>query len=209
MVANTWDQLATNWDDRREVHTFAVRSYAQLLQRGEGLVDWPKARVLELGCGTGILSARVAALCGELVVVDSSAQMLERAQEKFQAAETQSVTVIEGSFDYNLVAATPALYAPFDLVIAASACAFMHDYAHVIGTVARMLRPGGILMQWDWLAEQQQNHGFSPERIHHTYHYAGLHTWYAESSFYVGVGSQRYPTVFGMAQRRGDAEAST
>jgi len=54
---------------------------------GKGLLEFvPKndgQAILDLGCGTGILTAQLADLCNKIVGVDNSQSMIEKASEQF------------------------------------------------------------------------------------------------------------------------------
>src|SRR5437764_12472284 len=72
----------TNWDaglyDAR--HGFVWRHGASLV---ELLAPRPGERVLDLGCGTGHLTAQIAAAGAEAVGLDSSAEMLGQARAAY------------------------------------------------------------------------------------------------------------------------------
>src|ERR671937_2884362 len=75
MTQTRWD--ATLYDDR---HAFVWK-------HGEALLEWlapkPGERVLDLGCGTGHLTARLAESGVEAVGLDSSPEMVERARRAY------------------------------------------------------------------------------------------------------------------------------
>ena len=54
---------------------------------GKGLLEFvpqnAKQTILDLGCGTGILTAQLAELCNKVVGVDSSENMIDKAREDF------------------------------------------------------------------------------------------------------------------------------
>ncbi|KUN25145.1 ubiquinone biosynthesis methyltransferase UbiE [Streptomyces antibioticus] len=106
-----------------------------LSDRTEGL------RVLDLGCGTGASTAALAeALPGaEIVAVDASAGMLERAAAK---RWPQGVTFVQSSAERL---AQAGVRGPFDAVFAAYLFRNVADPDAVLGAVRAALVPGGRL----------------------------------------------------------------
>lgn len=127
-ASNTW-----NPDDYDESHSF-VHEYGgdviELLERELG------DRVLDLGCGTGHLTARLAEGDGSVVGVDSSSGMISRARDsypelEFIHADARSLTDdIDGSFDAIFSNAT-LHWIP------------EQDMDQVLSSVTDLLRPGG------------------------------------------------------------------
>ena len=90
----------------------------------------PHERVLDLGCGDGVLTERLAGLAREVVGVDASAAQVEAAR-----ARNLNVRVVDAqALDYS---------AEFDAVFSNAALHWMHDADAVIAGVFRALRPGG------------------------------------------------------------------
>jgi ubiquinone/menaquinone biosynthesis C-methylase UbiE len=95
------------------------------------------ALVLDVGCGTGILSTRVRDDLGSAVVgIDFSAGMLEQA-----AARTRDVAWVHGD----------AMHLPFrdgsvDAVLSTESFHWFPDPAAALGEFARVLRPGATLL---------------------------------------------------------------
>lgn len=102
----------------------------------------PGRRVLELACGSGRITAPLAASDAEVTGVDISATMLERAR----AALTR------GGFDAEFVQADMReldLGRPFDaVVVAANSLLHLHtheDFTRAFSAIRRHLAPGGIV----------------------------------------------------------------
>jgi len=112
----------------------SARRFADVLAR-------PEARVLDLCCGTGDMTAALLALRppgGEPVTgLDFSAEMLGRARAKFAGANAHW---IEGD-----AMRLPFPDASFDLVTAAFGFRNLTNYADGLREMARVLRPGGWL----------------------------------------------------------------
>ncbi|RXK46423.1 class I SAM-dependent methyltransferase [Halorientalis pallida] len=123
-----------NPDDYDDDHGF-VHEY------GEGVVDLldpnPGERVLDLGCGTGHLTAEIGSAVGpqgEVVGIDRAAEMVREAREtysdpSFQRADARSFSARE----------------PFDAVFSNAALHWISDVDQnrVLAGVADALRPGG------------------------------------------------------------------
>ncbi len=81
---NQFDAAAVTWDQQARHHERAELLAKSL--RDLGVLN-PKARVFEYGCGTGLLSMKIASEVKELVAADSSTGMIKEMQEKLNAPE--------------------------------------------------------------------------------------------------------------------------
>ena len=132
-----WDEEAENWDDNPAVQTYSRAAFRSLL--GLSGLSLEGKRVLDFGCGTGLLTAAMAAEATSVVGLDVSAPMVEGLRRK----ELPNVTALVGGVhDHEL--------GRFDLVTCSSVCAFLDDYPGTVRALAALLRPGGWFVQWDW-----------------------------------------------------------
>jgi ubiquinone/menaquinone biosynthesis C-methylase UbiE len=92
----------------------------------------PGKRVLEVGCGTGLLLARLAPHAASAVGIDLSPGMLELARGR-------GLEVHEGS-----ATALPFEDASFDVVCSFKVLAHVPDIELALREVGRVLRPGGV-----------------------------------------------------------------
>jgi SAM-dependent methyltransferase len=96
----------------------------------------PPGRALDAACGTGRHAARLVALGHEVLGVDLTPEMLDRARENVPAA----------SFMQGDLLAIPATDEEFDLVVCGLALSHIPDLDAVIRELARVLRPGGQMV---------------------------------------------------------------
>ena len=121
---NDWDTSSYDED-----HSF-------VFEYGEAVVDLlapqPDERVLDLGCGTGHLTARIASTGADVVGLDASLEMIDEARETYP--DVRFVHADARDFDFE---------EPFDAVFSNAALHWIADQDAVLESVARALRPGG------------------------------------------------------------------
>jgi len=100
--------------------------------------DRPPAfgRVIDLGCGTGLAARAFAGLAGEMIGIDLSPRMIERARATGLYAEVDVAEIAEG------LARRPDASA--DLILAADVMVYVHDMTPLLAEVARVLAPDGL-----------------------------------------------------------------
>lgn len=92
------------------------------------------ARVLEVGCGTGLILERVAGFASYCTGMDISGGMLARAQDRGMA-------VVQGS-----ATALPYADASFDLTYSFKVLPHVADIRTAMAEMARVTRPGGYVL---------------------------------------------------------------
>jgi SAM-dependent methyltransferase len=144
-----WDEYAPfyDWENARTVGRSDVAFWQRIARDARG-------PVLELGCGTGRLSAPLAADGVELVGIDRSEPMLARARRKTDRAATRRaskgarrrpgrLTLVRGD-----IRALPFAAGAFRLVLAPygvlQSLVRPGDLAASLDSVARVLAPGGM-----------------------------------------------------------------
>ncbi|GAA4827192.1 hypothetical protein GCM10023354_00970 [Garicola koreensis] len=91
--------MAINFHDRDNAGTYATREADDNWRQAIGrIVDLDGLRVVDLGCGGGIYSTALAQMGSTQVIgVDSSAQMVQDARERAEAAGIPAITYQQGS----------------------------------------------------------------------------------------------------------------
>jgi trans-aconitate methyltransferase len=123
-MTDCWD--SSLYDDR---HSFVWKRGADLLD----LLD-PQSgeRILDLGCGTGHLTAKIAERGADVVGLDASASMIAQARQNYPRLRFQLADARNFTFDE-----------PFDAVFSNAALHWIKEAGDVVGSVARCLKPGG------------------------------------------------------------------
>lgn len=109
------------------------------------------ARWIDIGCGTGILTAAVLDLCEPTRVlgIDSSAAFLEAARSRIDDPRV--------AFEPGDAQAIPAADAAFDVAVAGLVLNFVPDRPRALREMVRLVRSGGqvALHVWDYAGHMQ------------------------------------------------------
>lgn len=122
--SQTWD--ATLYDQR---HSFVYKAAADLIER---LAPQAGERIVDLGCGTGHLTAQIAAAGAQVLGLDASPDMIEQAQRNFPAIAFRVADAVSFTVDE-----------PQDAVFSNAAMHWVHPPAAAVGAIATALRSGG------------------------------------------------------------------
>lgn len=118
------------WDARR------YQKHSYVWQLGEGLVDLlaPRAGelIVDLGCGSGQLTARIAETGARVIGIDRSAEMIAEARTNFPGIDFRVADATDFQVD------TPA-----DAVFSNAVLHWVKDAREAIACVARALKTGG------------------------------------------------------------------
>lgn len=119
-----WD--AGLYDDK---HSFVWKLAADVLE----LLDAKSGeRILDLGCGTGHLTARIAETGAYVVGIDRSSEMIRQAKEKYPSLRFEVMDAREITFEGT-----------FDAVFSNATLHWIKEPERVIGGIKGILRPGG------------------------------------------------------------------
>ena len=123
--------MTNQWDAERydEKHAFVY-------QKAKGLVELlapkPGERILDLGCGTGALTAEIAARGADILGLDRSEEMIAQARKKYPELKFEVAD-----------ARTLKFQAEFDAVFSNAVLHWIPEAEQVIAGVSRALKPGG------------------------------------------------------------------
>ncbi len=122
---------APSWDPKRYQgkHSYVWQFGASLLDL---LAPRSGERILDVGCGTGQLTADIARSGAQVIGMDSSPDMLAQARKNFP--ELRFVAGDAAGFEFP---------EPFDAVFSNAALHWVRDHSAAAASIARALRPQG------------------------------------------------------------------
>lgn len=133
-----WDKQAPGYD-RRNLKVYES-AYNLSIQKTRAVLS-PDQKVLEIGCGTGIISLGIAPFAKSVVATDISPEMISIAKSK---AESLLVTNVEFRVcdGYSL----PYDGQTFDVVLLFNVLHFVKEPTALLREAHRLLKPSGYLV---------------------------------------------------------------
>ncbi len=198
MNSDNWDDFAADWDTRPDVREYADRAFKSFQRRVLPLV--PKmvhTRVMDFGCGTGLLTEKLSPLCDRVVALDSSSRMMEILNRKLAKTGTKNVTSLVATVDSKTIDENRDILGQFDLVVASSVCSFLPDFQLTLCDISTIMRPNAIFVHWDWLDD------LPPSEIRSAFSQAGLNCIRAEREFEMVGNNGSMEVVMGIGKRIG------
>lgn len=122
-MADRWD--SSLYDDR---HSFVWQKAGDLI---ELLDPKPGQRILDLGCGTGHLTAQIAARGADVIGLDASASMIAQARQNYPKLKFVLGDARHFQFDQQ-----------FDAVFSNAVLHWVPEAAEVVSSVSRALKSG-------------------------------------------------------------------
>lgn len=190
-----WDEVADGWDANADVRNYSGKAFDSWARKVAPLLpDLCDRRVLDIGCGTGLLTEKLAPLCGRVVAIDTSAKMIDVLQNKVTERGIGNVVALQVGISAATTGQYPELAGKFDLIVASSVCSFLPDYGATLRDLVCLMNPGAIFVQWDWLADMPV------DRIQAAYAASGLQRLEIAEAFAIGTGEETMPVVMGIGR---------
>jgi SAM-dependent methyltransferase len=196
-----WAEHARIWDRDEHARFFADQALASLLEHVNLQQDeWKRRRVLDFGCGTGLLTEKLAPLVREVVAVDIEPAMLDVLRNK----QLANVVVCCADIDDPAVRAAAPWFTDFDLIVASCVCGVLPHYEATVGVLAQVLNPAGLVVQWDWLLsddDEDDDDGLTLDCVTTAFRKADLTCVRVERTFGVLYDADRSPVLIGVASK--------
>lgn len=108
-----------------------------------GLIP-PGSRVLDVGCGAGILLPVLAPLCPELVGLEVAGEFVEASRQIVRRRGLRNVQIVQASADRM-----PFPDASFDVLVAVDLLHHLFELPACLADMQRVLKPGGRLIVYE------------------------------------------------------------
>ena len=132
-----WSKLASGYDERT-LKTYQ-EAYTRSIEKVVGMVS-PDDEVLEIGCGTGIVTLGVAPYARRVVGTDISPEMIAVAQAKADREGVANVEFRVGDGYHH-----PEADGSFDVVLLFNLLHVVKEPETVLREAGRLLKPGGAV----------------------------------------------------------------
>ena len=161
---NEFDLLASGWD-LNPVHLERSQAIADLLKKMVPLKnDWS---ALEFGAGTGLLSILLKDHLKEILLIDSSSEMVKVMQDKFLKAGIANLKPVMLDLEVE------SIIAQYDLIFNQMVFHHVENLDTILQKFNAILKPGGYLAIADLFPEDGSFHGsgftghqgFDPEKL--------------------------------------------
>ena len=133
-----WDRQAPGYDQRS--FEWFETAYRRSVEKARSVVS-PEQQVLEIGCGTGIISLGIAPHVRHVIGTDIAPEMVAVARRKAEAAGMGNV-----EFHVHDGYALPYDDASFDAVLLFNILHVVQEPAALMREAHRLLKPGGHLV---------------------------------------------------------------
>lgn len=148
---NIFDSRARSWDSN-PVHMERSGAIAEKIL--EMIPVDSRMRALEYGAGTGILGSMLATHFKEIVLMDSSKEMVEVMKEKMSANSIENLIPVVGDLEKEEYCGEQ-----FDLIYSQMVFHHIDDIGFLLGKLYKLLKPGGYLAIADLYKEDGSFHG--------------------------------------------------
>ncbi|NIB41633.1 methyltransferase domain-containing protein [Pseudomaricurvus alkylphenolicus] len=194
-MSDTWDDYADDWDTNASVIAYADNAYQSLIAK----LDIDGFRILDFGCGTGLLTEKLSRHATSIVALDPSSKMID----VLDAKRIGNVNTISSELSQSEIDENPLLGEEFELIVASSSLAFVPDFGNTLKLLKQLLKREGRLVQWDWLKQENEpGSGFSEKEIREAYERAGFSNYSVTLPFSMENGEDSIEVIMAVANNQ-------
>lgn len=152
-MENSFDKKASSWDDNTRRQKL-IDDVTDVIIREMPLQK--SHRILDYGCGTGLLGFRLIDHIGEITFCDTSAGMLEQVKKKKETLGYQNVTICQADLT------TDDIPGSFDFIFSMLVLHHIENIEDLLTRFYTKLNPGGIFCWIDLDEEDGSFHSGEP-----------------------------------------------
>jgi len=170
-----FDAAAANWDEKPARVELAGKVAEAIIGQIELT---PAMKIMDFGCGTGLLSQRLHPLVGSITGVDSSAGMLEVFKAKIAKDGQKNIETLLIDLDKD-----EALTGSYDLIVSSMTLHHVREPKVLLSQLHAVLAPGGVLAIADLDPDGGRFHEDNTGVFHCGFERAALRALFAETGF--------------------------
>lgn len=159
---NRFDNAAETWDESPRRLAMAAKVCAAI---EENVCIDPSWHMLDVGCGTGLVTLPFAKKASQITALDTSAGMLEVLEKKAAAEQLSNITTLCG--ELGSLASDHRCTAGFDCIISSMTLHHIENTSEALAMLAGLLKENGTLAFADLDAEDGYFHDNAEEEVHH------------------------------------------
>ena len=140
-AVNWHSRIASDWDEKYRTSP-AFRERYRIWKEMIDQYSKPEGRVLDVGCGSGVLSFLAGAKNGKVIGLDGSEEMLVLCRCKKEEMGCDNVRFLHAGlagFDFEQLGM-------FDLILCSSVLEYLEDFWGTLKSMQNVLLPGGVLI---------------------------------------------------------------
>ena len=123
-MTNEWDNMADFWDEHEDVIEYSKLAFVSLNET----IDLKNKRILDFGCGSGLLTEKIASKGDAVFAMDSSIKMISVLKNK----NIPNITPYCDELSIDFIKKYSQELQTFDIIVASSVCAFLENYEEVL-----------------------------------------------------------------------------
>lgn len=132
-----WDRTASNYDKEEEKDK---KTYGQIIERTRNYLK-SSDTVLDLGCGTGLVSNEISENVKKIDAIDLSSKMIEIAKTKAKKLKIQNIEYL-----HSTVFAAKLNLASYDIILCFYILHLLDNQQEIMRKIYGLLKTGGILI---------------------------------------------------------------
>lgn len=164
-MADSFEKKAKAWDDD-PIRVEMASAFADEVKKNVRIGR--DSRLMEFGCGTGLVGLALAPLAESIVMIDTSRAMLSVLRDKVARNNLRNIEILEGNIERLEIKKSS-----IDLIASFMTLHHVKDIPAVLGAFRGLLRTGGGVVVGDLCredgsfhgAEMVEHHGFDMDEI--------------------------------------------
>ncbi|MDL2324739.1 class I SAM-dependent methyltransferase [Ruminococcaceae bacterium OttesenSCG-928-A16] len=154
-------QMAQRYDAEERVHNAGIIAQQMRL----ALSDTQNKTALDYGCGTGLIGLALASLFGQMLLVDSSPQMIAVVENKIADAGLANTRTLCANFCEHTPQGVSA-----DYILVSQVLLHVPNYSLLLQQFFALLNPGGHLLVVDF----DKNENIVSDKVHNGFNQSQL-----------------------------------